>query len=116
MADRKSALVCEIGRRIQARRKQLGLTQEQTAELSGSSQQYIANVEKGKRGLGDDSIIGLSKALQVSTDYILLGTVNDRDCRPIMELIQPLSAEQLLDVQNLIGIYLKACGYSKGQE
>ena len=48
LADRKSALVCEIGRRIQARRKQLGLTQEQTAELSGLSQQYIANVENGK--------------------------------------------------------------------
>ncbi|MBD5092725.1 MAG: helix-turn-helix transcriptional regulator [Subdoligranulum sp.] len=89
------------------------MTQEQAAELSGLSQTYIANVERGARGLGDDSIIGLANALQTSTDYILLGKkVQPSDCEPIVQLLQQLDSEQLNDLLQIIRIYCKRCGCS----
>lgn len=105
-----------MGRRIYTRRKQLGLTQEQAAELSGLSQNYIAVVESGNSGLGDDSIIGLAKGLQVSADYILFGTSGDQDRNRMMELIKPLNGEQLMWLEDMIKIYLKACGYAESQD
>lgn len=101
----------KIGRRIQKRRKQLGLTQEQLAELSGLSQNFIALVENGNCGLGDESIIGLTKGLQVSADYILFGTANDRDHHRLAEMIQSLTGQELLGLEELIQVYLKACGH-----
>lgn len=105
-----------MGRRIQARRKQLGLTQEQVAELSGLSQNYIAVVESGNSGVGDDSIIGLVKGLQVSADYILFGTVGIQDQNRMLKLMQPLDSNQLMGLEDIIKVYLKACGYADWQD
>jgi transcriptional regulator with XRE-family HTH domain len=38
-----------VGRNVRRLRQQRGLTQEQLAELSGFSQQYISGLEKGRR-------------------------------------------------------------------
>ena len=40
-----------IGKRIQQRRKQLALTQEQVAEMMNVSVQMISNLERGNKGL-----------------------------------------------------------------
>lgn len=105
-----------IGRRILTRRKQLGLTQEQVAELSGLSQNYIAVVESGSSGLGEDSIIGLAKGLQVSADYILFGTVGAQDQNRMLKLMQPLNIDQLMGLEEIVKVYLKACGYADWQD
>lgn len=48
--DKKSdSLAPDIGRRVAMRRKQLGLTQAQAAELSGLTQQFFASVETGRK-------------------------------------------------------------------
>ena len=39
----------EIGARVQKARKKLGLTQDQLAELSGSSREFISRLENGTR-------------------------------------------------------------------
>ncbi len=105
-----------MGRRIQARRKQLGLTQEQAAERSGLSQNYIAVVESGSSGLGDDSIIGLARGLQVSADYILFGTVGTQDQERLLKLLLPLDCNQLMGLEEIIKVYLKACGHADWQD
>ena len=38
-----------VGRNVKRIRQQKGLTQEQLAELSGFSQQYISSLEQGRR-------------------------------------------------------------------
>lgn len=106
----------EIGRRIYARRKQLGLTQEQAAELSDLSQNYIAMVESGNSGLGDDSIVGLAKGLQVSADYILFGNPGATDRNRILDIIQPLTGEQLICLEEIIKLYVKACGHADSSD
>ena len=102
----------EIGHRIYKRRKQLGLTQEQAAELCGLSQNFVAVLESGGSGLGDDSIVGLAKGLQVSADYILFGHSGEQDRNRMSELMKPLNGEQLMWLEDIIKAYLKGCGYT----
>jgi len=55
-----------VGRNVRRLRKRRGLTQEQFAELSGFSQQYISSLEKGTRNPTVITLYELSVALGVN--------------------------------------------------
>jgi transcriptional regulator with XRE-family HTH domain len=55
-----------VGRNAKRIRQQKGLTQEQLAEVSGFSQQYISGIEQGRRNPTVVSIYELATALGVS--------------------------------------------------
>lgn len=113
MNEENNSLSVEIGRRIASRRKQLGLTQEQVAELSGLSHQFFACVERGLKNMRAENVIKLSKALNVSADYILMGNSNAADYEYISGLMKPLNEVQLKCLEEIIKNYLIACGYEK---
>lgn len=58
-------------------RRQRGLTQEQVAELTGFSQQYLSGLEQGRRNPTVVSLYELSQALEVEPIDLL--TPNWRD-------------------------------------
>lgn len=102
-----------IGTRIAQRRKQLQLTQEEVAEKSGLSHQFFACVERGLKNMRAESIIKVSLALDISTDYILFGRSNDHDRNYLAELMEPLNEVQLKCLEDIIKSYLIACGYEE---
>lgn len=55
-----------VGRNAAKLRKERGLTQEQLAEISGLSQQYISGLEQGRRNPTIVTVHELAVALQVS--------------------------------------------------
>jgi transcriptional regulator with XRE-family HTH domain len=55
-----------IGRNVRRLRERKGLTQEQLAEISGFSQQYISSLEQGRRNPTAITLYELSIALGVS--------------------------------------------------
>ncbi len=55
-----------VGRNFARFREQLGLTQEQVAERSGFSQQYISGLENGRRNPTIVSLYELALALGVT--------------------------------------------------
>ena len=55
-----------VGRNVRRIRLRVGLTQEQFAERSGFSQQYISGLEKGRRNPTIVTIYELAKALGVT--------------------------------------------------
>ncbi|MBM3502687.1 MAG: helix-turn-helix transcriptional regulator [Alphaproteobacteria bacterium] len=55
-----------VGRNVRRARQKKGLTQEQFAELSGFSQQYISSLEQGRRNPTIVTIYELATALGVS--------------------------------------------------
>jgi transcriptional regulator with XRE-family HTH domain len=55
-----------IGRNVKRIRQEKGLTQEQLAELSGFSQQYLSGLEQGRRNPTIVSLYELATALGVS--------------------------------------------------
>jgi transcriptional regulator with XRE-family HTH domain len=42
-----------VGRNVRAARVERGMTQERLADVSGFSQQYISDLERGRRNLGN---------------------------------------------------------------
>ena len=55
-----------VGRNVKRVRQEKGLTQEQLAELSGFSQQYISGHEQGQRNPTIVSLYELAMALDTS--------------------------------------------------
>jgi transcriptional regulator with XRE-family HTH domain len=55
-----------VGRNVKRLREAKGLTQEQFAEMSGFSQQYISSLEQGRRNPTIITIYELSVALGAS--------------------------------------------------
>jgi len=55
-----------VGRNVRRIRDRKGLTQEQFADLSGYSQQYISDLERGKRNPTIITVYELATALGVS--------------------------------------------------
>ena len=61
----------DFGARIRIMRKSLGLTQAELAKKVGTTKQAIANYELGIREPPFRNLIGLSKVLNVTTDWLL---------------------------------------------
>lgn len=113
MLDKKDKLASEIGKRIAARRKQLGLTQEQVAERAELTQQFFASVETGAKNMRAESVIKVSKALNISTDFLLTGEVSDLDCDRLTKMMKSLDEEHFLELETILMEILRFGGYHR---
>lgn len=94
MSKKNDLQATQIGMRILKMRKELGLTQEDLADRSGLSQSFLTCVERGEKGLGFDSIIKISRALGTSTDYLLTGTITEKESNYILQLFDLMGESQ----------------------
>ena len=104
--SRRETLNLEIGSRIRLIREAQKKTREQIAEVAEISPQFLFDIESGKKGMTSQTIINLAKALNVSTDYILVGAVTP--LAKIVTNLEGLSPEDL----NLAEQFIKK--FSKG--
>jgi len=102
MMPDKDLCLEEIGLRICNRRKQLGLTQEALAEKGDVTAQFVSNAELGKRAMRPENLIKISKALDISTDYLLTGDIVDKDMLLLSEKMRKLSPSQLRTIENIV--------------
>lgn len=63
----------EFGKRLQRTRKAHGITQEELAERISVDRNHITRMERGIRVCSIDLLVEIAFALDVSTDYLLLG-------------------------------------------
>ena len=61
----------KFGLEVKKLRSSIGITQEELAELSGLSRQYIGDVERGTRNISLINIEKLSKALNIPLSQLL---------------------------------------------
>lgn len=95
----------EIGGRIKAYRKSLGLSQEKLAEMVFVSPHYIYEIERGTKSMSLETLINLSGALKLSTDYILFGDCSG-ETAPLSEQLDKLSHEQRQRVESAFRLLL----------
>ena len=80
-----------IGKRIAARRSELGLTQEDLAALVKAEQQQISRYERGKFSPRLDVLIEIARALQTSLDWLVGNEITEEDLTPIeMEVVKAM--------------------------
>ncbi|WP_326975276.1 helix-turn-helix domain-containing protein [Caproicibacter sp. BJN0012] len=101
-------LLTQIGKRILERRKQMRFTQEELSEKAGITPQTISYAELGKKALRPENIIKVCSALEISTDYLLLGEVSDRDVSILEQKISRLTPEQYRYLEDIINSYISA--------
>lgn len=92
----------EVGQRIQSRRRQMGLTQEQLADKMNVSKQMASNLEWGNKAIRIDNLGALSRTLNVSTDYILTGKETTDDLQALTARIASLSEKDRKMLEILI--------------
>lgn len=64
-----------FGKRLQSARKALGITQEELAERLCVDRNHVTRMERGIRVCSIDLLVEIAVLLDVSTDYLLSGTV-----------------------------------------
>ncbi len=100
----------KIGKRIFERRKQLGMTQEELSEIIDTTPQAISNYERGERELKAKALLEIAQALNVTTDYLLLGKWDSLSSNIENKLLQlPENDVQLINdiVENCIRLAKK---------
>src|SRR5580658_3484423 len=74
------ALLVSVGQRLRAARERVGLTLDQTAELSGLSKAHLSRLESAERQPSIAALLSLSEALGTPVS-VLLG--EDQDSSPL---------------------------------
>lgn len=65
-----------MGRRIQLRRKELGLTQNKLAELLEVSNNHLSAIENGREKPSLEKFVILCELLKTTPDFLLLGNLH----------------------------------------
>ena len=60
-----------IGDKICNLRKRAGMTQSELAEKADLSVPFLSEIENGRKSMSVNTLLALSKALKVSTDFII---------------------------------------------
>jgi transcriptional regulator with XRE-family HTH domain len=90
-----------IGKRIKARREQLGLTQDEFAEKIGLTTNYISTVERGASFPRCEKLLAIINGLETSADAIFCDVINHSTDYNTSRLSQELS-ELPVEEQNRI--------------
>jgi len=68
-----------IGERITKRRKVLNLTQDEVADRAGLTPTHVRNIERAHTKCSLEALCKICEALEVTPDYLFLGTLKPVD-------------------------------------
>ncbi len=83
-------------------RNDRGYTREQLAELADISDKFLYEIETGKKGFSAITLMNLSKALEVSLDYIMTGTGSRKYNSEIAAAIEKFKPDTLEQVDRIL--------------
>lgn len=99
-----------FGERLTALREERGIKRPAFAEMLGIPYTTLRNYEKDKREPGSDTLIIMSRALNVSVDYLIGIEDNSEDITPLQaELIDLTANMSDDDLRALIAIARRLC-------
>ena len=99
-----------VGKRIKECRERLGLTQEQFAEKTGLTTNYISTVERGASFPRYEKLITILNALQVSADAIFCDVLthgNDYKASKLSSELSALSPEAQNRILQMVELMVK---------
>ena len=97
-----------FGERLRAKRNAVGFSQEYVAEQADITLRYYQMIERGEKNISLDTLIRLSRVLQVSIDYLLFGDSSNSLHNPLTEILHSLSPEQRMEAEKILTIYANA--------
>lgn len=99
--------------RIRQQRKKLKMNQEQLAAKAGITQATISAIELNKNEPSYKTVAKIAKALDVSTDYLILGTANkphervfSKQQQELLEIMQHMTEPEQIELLGAVRMYL----------
>lgn len=87
----------EIGKRIAARRKKLGLKQAEVCEKAGINDKYLSCIERATSIPSLDVVMRLAYALDTTPDHFLIGSTSyeNEEWENIAEMLRHMDPKRL---------------------
>jgi Helix-turn-helix. len=98
-----------VGERIRARRKALGLSQENFAERIGRVPKFCADIERGQAGMSIQTMLTICSLLKISPNDLLLGNADSAksdELSLITSALKQCTAQQRKDAFDLLKLFL----------
>ena len=97
-----------MGQRMQARRKELKITQSVLAEAVGVSNNHISAIENGSEHPSLPTLLGICDELHVTPDYLLLGGLRGNNVSEnLIETLRLCNEEDLPHIQSYIETFVR---------
>lgn len=92
-----------MGKRIKQRRKELGITQNQFAEMLQISNNHISTIENGRGHASIELFCKICSVLDVTPDYLLVGQIHPNDIpKNIIDMLHHCTEEDLALVEHMV--------------
>lgn len=104
----------EVGRRLGCRRREMGLTGEEIGRRIGKNGRYYRDIENGRCGMSVETLILLSKEMDLSLDYLIYGSLSDdssgrmEEQRQIVNMLSHCNRRVCKGAVNLLKVYLES--------
>lgn len=93
----------KLGLKIKKLRERRKLTREKLGEAAEISDRFIYDVETGQKGISAETLYKLSRALNVTSDYLLFeAEENKNELSYVTEILKNLSPSELESVEKII--------------
>ncbi len=100
----KNAQERKAGKRIMQLRMEKRYTREQFADIVDISAKFLYEIENGKKGFSATTLLKLSKALNVSMEYIMTGEDYKRPESEIATSLELSKPNTLENVERLLKV------------
>lgn len=98
----------EMGMRIKKRRKELHLSQSTLAESLGISNNHLSSIENGKEKASLDVFVLICNILQVTPDYLLLGSLHSKNVpQNIYDMLRMCSQDDIIFAQKIVELLVE---------
>ena len=108
-----------VGKRIHQKRIQLGLSQDELAVRINRATKYCSYIERGMCGMSIETMLSISKALDMSLDYMMFGEISEvekewqqKDALTLIHIIEKAPATQRNYAIRLLKLFIAAIGNS----
>ena len=93
----------KLGLKIKKLRERRKLTREKLGEMAEISDRFIYDVETGQKGISAETLYKLSRALNVTSDYLLFeAEENKNELSYVTEILKKLNKDNLESVEKII--------------
>lgn len=108
-----------VGERIRQKRIQLGLSQDELAVRINRATKYCSDIERGMCGMSIETMLSISKALDMSLDYMMFGEISEvekewqqKDALTLIHIIEKAPTTQRNYAIRLLKLFIAATGNS----
>ncbi|MDO4200366.1 MAG: helix-turn-helix transcriptional regulator [Clostridia bacterium] len=93
----------KLGLKIKKLRERRKLTREKLGEMADISDRFIYDIETGQKGISAETLYKLSRALNVTSDYLLFeAEENKNELSYVTEILKNLSPSELESAEKII--------------